>query len=61
MTFFQVPGGIAEANGQILYGDVILAVDGVDLGEAKAEEVVAALKTAAGSVKIKLRRYKAVP
>ena len=58
LIVFQVPGGVAETNGLILRGDQIMAVNDLDVSEAKREEAVAALKTASGAVKLKLRRYK---
>ena len=47
-------------NGQLLRGDQIVSVNEADLSEAKQDQAVAILKTAAGSVKIKVRRYKCV-
>lgn len=57
---FKVVGGTAEMNGQLLRGDQIVSVNEADLSEAKQDQAVAILKTAAGSVKIKVRRYKCV-
>ena len=36
---FQVSGGIAEANGQLLRGDQILAVNDKDLSQAVQDQV----------------------
>lgn len=60
LFLFQVLGGLAETNGNILRGDQIIAVNEKDLTDAKQEEAVAVLKTTAGTVKLKLRRFKLV-
>ena len=39
-NFFQVPGGIAEANGQLLRGDQIMAVNDKDLSQAVQDQVL---------------------
>jgi len=36
----QVPGGIAEANGQLLRGDQIMAVNEKDLSQAVQDQVL---------------------
>ena len=56
----MVAGGVAELNGQLLRGDQIMNVNDKDLSEAKQDQAVAVLKTAAGNVKLKVRRYKFV-
>ena len=58
VTYFQVVGGAAEANGQLMRGDQIMNVNDQDLSESKQDQAVAILKTASGLVKIKVRRYK---
>jgi len=54
-----VRGGTAEADGRLMKGDQILAVNGQDLKSATQEEAAAVLKTAMGKVTIKLGRLKA--
>ncbi|XP_063241818.1 multiple PDZ domain protein isoform X2 [Bacillus rossius redtenbacheri] len=54
-----VHGGTAEADGRLMKGDQILAVNGQDLKGATQEEAAAVLKTATGRVTIKLGRLKA--
>ena len=56
----QVVGGSAEVNGQLMRGDQIMSVNDSDLSNAKQDQAVALLKTASGTVKIKIRRYKCV-
>ena len=58
LCYFQVVGGAAEANGQLMRGDQIMNVNDQDLSESKQDQAVAILKTASGLVKIKVRRYK---
>ena len=41
-------------------GDQIMSVNNTDLSNAKQDQAVALLKTATGTVKIKIRRYKCV-
>ena len=43
-----------------LHNDQIIAVNEANLAEAKQDEAVAVLKTTAGNVKLKLRRFKLV-
>ena len=57
---FQVVGGAAEVNGNLMRGDQIMSVNNTDLSNAKQDQAVALLKTATGTVKIKIRRYKCV-
>lgn len=52
-------GGTAEADGRLMKGDQILAVNGQDLKSATQEEAAAILKTALGKVTMKLGRLKA--
>ncbi|XP_067003384.2 multiple PDZ domain protein isoform X1 [Anabrus simplex] len=54
-----VHGGTAEADGRLMKGDQILAVNGQDLKGATQEEAAAVLKTATGKVSMKLGRLKA--
>lgn len=49
---------MAELNGQICQGDQILSVNDKDLKQAEQDEAVAALKTASGTINLKLRRIK---
>jgi len=58
-VWLQVRGGTAEADGRLMKGDQILAVNGQDLKSATQEEAAAVLKTAMGKVTIKLGRLKA--
>ena len=58
LLYFQVVGGAAETNGQLMRGDQIMNVNEQDLSESKQDQAVAILKTASGLVKIKVRRYK---
>ena len=61
LTFqLQVVGGSAEVNGQLMRGDQIMSVNNSDLSNAKQDQAVALLKTASGTVHIKIRRYKCV-
>ncbi|XP_065340777.1 multiple PDZ domain protein-like isoform X6 [Cloeon dipterum] len=53
-----VHGGTAEADGRLMKGDQILAVNGQDLKSASQEEAAAVLKTVAGKVNMKLGRLK---
>nr|CAD7568435.1 unnamed protein product [Timema californicum] len=53
-----VHGGIAEADGRLMKGDHILAVNGQDLKVATQEEAAAVLKTVSGKVTIRLGRIK---
>ena len=55
----QVRGGTAEADGRLMKGDQILAVNGHDLKSATQEEAAAVLKTAMGKVTMRLGRLKA--
>ena len=57
---FQVVGGTAETNGQLMRGDQIMKVNDQDLSEAKQDQAVAVLKTASGVVQIRVRRYKSI-
>ena len=57
---FQVVGGAAEVSGNLMRGDQIMSVNNTDLSNAKQDQAVALLKTASGTVKIKIRRYKCV-
>lgn len=52
-------GGTAEADGRLMKGDQILAVNGQDLKSATQEEAAAVLKTAMGKVTMRLGRLKA--
>jgi C-terminal processing protease CtpA/Prc len=54
-----VHGGTAEADGRLMKGDQILAVNGQDLKSATQEEAAAVLKTAMGKVTMRLGRLKA--
>ncbi|KAJ9587720.1 hypothetical protein L9F63_018847, partial [Diploptera punctata] len=54
-----VRGGTAEADGRLMKGDQILAVNGHDLKSATQEEAAAVLKTAMGKVTMRLGRLKA--
>lgn len=54
-----VHGGTAEADGRLMKGDQILAVNGQDLKAATQEEAAAVLKTAMGKVTMRLGRLKA--
>ena len=58
-VWLQVRGGTAEADGRLMKGDQILAVNGQDLKSATQEEAAAVLKTAMGKVTMKLGRLKA--
>ncbi|KAG8231568.1 hypothetical protein J437_LFUL011746 [Ladona fulva] len=53
-----VKGGAAEADGRLMKGDQIIAVNGQDLKGATQEEAAAVLKTATGRVTIKLGRLR---
>nr|CAD7589270.1 unnamed protein product [Timema genevievae] len=53
-----VHGGTAEADGRLMKGDHILAVNGQDLKVATQEEAAAVLKTVSGKVTIRLGRIK---
>lgn len=44
MRFFQVKGGVAEADGRLMQGDQILAVNGEDLTHAMQEHAATVLK-----------------
>uniref|UniRef100_A0A1B6C5B4 PDZ domain-containing protein n=1 Tax=Clastoptera arizonana TaxID=38151 RepID=A0A1B6C5B4_9HEMI len=54
-----VQGGTAGADGRLMKGDQILAVNGQDLKNSTQEEAAAVLKTTAGKVTMKLGRLKA--
>ncbi|CDW54462.1 PDZ domain containing protein [Trichuris trichiura] len=53
-----VKGGITEADGHIMAGDQLLAVNGNDLTKSYQEEAATMLKTATGRIKLKLGRIK---
>ncbi|XP_049864140.1 multiple PDZ domain protein isoform X5 [Schistocerca gregaria] len=54
-----VHGGTAEADGRLMKGDQILAVNGQDLKNSSQEEAAAVLKTATGKVAMRIGRLKA--
>ncbi|XP_031430668.1 inaD-like protein [Clupea harengus] len=54
-----VRGGAAEADGRLMQGDQILAVEGEDMRQASQETVAAILKCARGRVVLELGRLKA--
>ncbi|KAI6219250.1 PDZ domain containing protein [Aphelenchoides besseyi] len=53
-----VKGGVAEADGRLLQGDQILAVNGQDVATKMQEDVATLLKTISGKVTIKVGRWK---
>jgi len=54
-----VPGGIAELHGGLMKGDMIISVNGVETKNATQEEAASVLKTALGSIHMKIGRLKA--
>lgn len=46
LLFLQVKGGVAEADGRLMHGDQILAVNGEDVRHATQEDAAALLKVA---------------
>ncbi|CAD6192509.1 unnamed protein product [Caenorhabditis auriculariae] len=53
-----VRGGTAEADGRLMTGDQILAVNGQDVANCMQEDVAAMLKTCTGKVHLKVGRWK---
>lgn len=53
-------GGIAEVDGRLQRGDIVLSVSGQSLKEASCEDAAAALKCAQAKVSIKVARHKLV-
>ncbi|EJW80761.1 hypothetical protein WUBG_08330 [Wuchereria bancrofti] len=53
-----VKGGAAEADGRLIQGDQILAVNGQDVASAMQEDVAAKLKACTGRVTLKVGRWK---
>ncbi|XP_077294875.1 multiple PDZ domain protein-like [Arctopsyche grandis] len=53
-----IHGGIAEVDGRLQRGDIIISVAGQNLKEATCEEAAAALKCAQAKVSIKVARHK---
>ncbi|XP_066245607.1 multiple PDZ domain protein-like isoform X1 [Euwallacea similis] len=53
-----IPGTSAELDGRITKGDVLVAVNGVNVENATGDETGAILKTATGRVSLKLHRFK---
>lgn len=53
-----VSGGIAEVDGRIAKGDLIVSVNGQNVENCAGEEIGAILKTVAGKVSLKLFRLK---
>uniref|UniRef100_A0A673TZC0 Multiple PDZ domain protein n=1 Tax=Suricata suricatta TaxID=37032 RepID=A0A673TZC0_SURSU len=56
-----VKGGIADADGRLVQGDQILAVNGEDVRNATQESVAALLKCSLGTVTLEVGRIKAGP
>lgn len=56
----QISGGIADTDGKIMKGDMLISVNGQNVENSSAEEAGAILKTAVGKISLKLRRYKPV-
>ncbi|XP_059166972.1 multiple PDZ domain protein-like [Physella acuta] len=54
-----VKGGVAEADGRLMQGDQILAVNGEDMRNATQEYAAAVLKTLMGKVSLTVGRLKA--
>ncbi|ELU09933.1 hypothetical protein CAPTEDRAFT_157099 [Capitella teleta] len=54
-----VKGGVAEADGRLMHGDQILAVNGEDVRHATQEDAAALLKTLMGKVVLTIGRLKA--
>ncbi|KAH9499828.1 hypothetical protein Btru_076724 [Bulinus truncatus] len=54
-----VKGGVAEADGRLMQGDQILAVNGEDMRNASQEYAAAVLKTLMGKVTLTVGRLKA--
>lgn len=55
----QVAGGAAGADGRLMKGDQILAVNSISVRKASQEEAAAVLKTTSGKVTLKMGRLKA--
>uniref|UniRef100_A0A0R3RI08 Multiple PDZ domain protein n=1 Tax=Elaeophora elaphi TaxID=1147741 RepID=A0A0R3RI08_9BILA len=53
-----VKGGAAEADGRLIQGDQILAVNGQDVASSMQEDVAAKLKSCTGRVTLKVGRWK---
>ncbi|VDO95347.1 unnamed protein product, partial [Soboliphyme baturini] len=53
-----VKGGVADADGRLMPGDQLLAVNGNDISKAYREEAAALMKTTMGAVKLKIGRLK---
>nr|XP_022912936.1 multiple PDZ domain protein-like isoform X1 [Onthophagus taurus] len=53
-------GGIADLDGKIMKGDLLVSVNGQSVDNVPSEEAGAVLKTAAGKVTLKFNRYKAI-
>ncbi|CAG9536376.1 unnamed protein product [Cercopithifilaria johnstoni] len=53
-----VKGGAAEADGRLLQGDQILAVNGQDVASSMQEDVAAKLKACTGRVTLRVGRWK---
>ncbi|KAF5274370.1 hypothetical protein FQA39_LY07250 [Lamprigera yunnana] len=51
-------GGIADIDGKMTKGDVLLSINGQDVENLSAEEIGTILKTISGRTVLKLRRYK---
>ncbi|CAH1188432.1 unnamed protein product [Phyllotreta striolata] len=53
-----ISGGIAELDGRIAKGDLLVSVNGQSLENSGGDEAGAILKTVSGKVSLKLNRYK---
>lgn len=53
-------GGVADIDGKITKGDLLISINGQDVENLSAEEIGTLLKTITGRTLLKLRRYKPV-
>ncbi|KAK5648430.1 hypothetical protein RI129_003322 [Pyrocoelia pectoralis] len=53
-------GGVADIDGKITKGDLLISINGQDVENLSAEEIGTLLKTITGRTLLKLRRYKRV-
>ncbi|KAK9877489.1 hypothetical protein WA026_018600 [Henosepilachna vigintioctopunctata] len=54
----MINGGVAEIDGRVMRGDLIVSVNGQNVENSSGEEVGAILKTVVGKVSLKLHRLK---
>uniref|UniRef100_A0A1Y1KEW4 PDZ domain-containing protein n=1 Tax=Photinus pyralis TaxID=7054 RepID=A0A1Y1KEW4_PHOPY len=53
-------GGVADIDGKITKGDLLISINGQDVENLSAEEIGTLLKTITGRTLLKLRRYKPI-